>query len=188
MIVALTGTPGTGKSTVGKQLEDHGYTVISLNELAKSQNLLLAYDKRRATHEVDLDGLDDHLAKLFADQTANDKPVTVLESHIAHLLSMTELVLILRCHPDQLRVRLGAGGKAWHEDKIRENLEAEALDVITIECVEHYPEDKIFELDTTNEPPSKTAQRIIEIISSGGCTDDYRPGNIDWSEEILKWY
>ena len=72
MFVALTGTPGTGKSTVSKQLRKSGYTVHDLNEIALSNDLILAYDKSRETREVDLKGLNNYVEHNI--KTKNDKP------------------------------------------------------------------------------------------------------------------
>ncbi len=192
MIVALTGTPGTGKSTVSKQLVDDRYSVLPINEIAKERKLLLDYDSDRQTYEADIDGLNKYLTRYISELNAqhNNEPAPepqdtiFLEGHLAHHLDMPEIVIILRCHPTVLTQRLSA--KGWSENKIRENLEAEAVDVILIECMNRYDEDKIFEIDTTSEKPSESVKRIVEILS--GSSKQYQPGKIDWSEEILKWY
>jgi adenylate kinase len=197
MIVALTGTPGTGKSTVSKLLRNKKYQVLDLNKIVLSENLVLRYDDARQTAEVDLDGLNKYLIENLKTQTSYiinndtirnhnntmDEPV-FLEGHIAHLLNIVDLVIVLRCHPTELRHRLVA--KGWSEDKLRENLEAEAVDAITIESIEKFGQDKIFEINTTAEKPSGIVEKILEILN--GNVKGYEPGKIDWSEEILKWY
>lgn len=194
MNVALTGTPGTGKSTVSKLLRESGYQVIDLNEVVLTENLISSFDTDRNTSEVDLDRLDEHLKKILTitdpdhktpkktNNTSSD--FVFLEGHLAHLLNNMDLVIILRCHPDELRHRLVP--REWPADKVRENLEAEAVDAITIECVDKYEKDNLFEIDTTKLKP----QKIMEIIMgiSNGTDKGNKPGNIDWSEEILKWY
>jgi len=200
MIVGLTGTPGTGKSTVSSELRSRGKIVYDLNEVAIDHQFVLAYDKERQTYEMDLSKLNKYLVDNIIDgknielndntniNTNKESIIKIknvyLDGHISHLLDVTELVVILRCHPEVLRQRLKA--KSWNENKIRENLEAEALDVITIECIEKYEKENIFEIDTTKINPERIAEIIIEIISGNGVK--YEPGNIDWSEEILKWY
>ena len=183
MIVALTGTPGTGKTTVSKQLQTEGYTVLALNEMAKEHNLLLDYDKERDTYEVNIDGLNKHIKEQLK---TIEYDTIFLEGHVSHLLELSELVIILRCHPNVLKKRLSA--KSWSENKILENLEAEAVDSITIECVNNYKQDKIFEVDTTSESPKEIVQRIVAIVKCEVDSNEYLPGRIDWSEEILKWY
>ncbi|WP_455391772.1 adenylate kinase family protein [[Eubacterium] cellulosolvens] len=190
MNVALTGTPGTGKSTVSKQLRNEGYQVLDVNDIALTEKFVVAYDEARATNEVDLEALNDHLQKYIkemdkdGESSGSSPELIILEGHLAHLLDFIELVIILRCHPAELQRRLES--KSWPEQKIRENLEAEALDAITIECVNKYSQDKIFEIDTTCVEPHKIMEKILDVIN--GRVDGYSPGKIDWSEEILKWY
>jgi adenylate kinase len=179
MIVALTGTPGTGKSSVSKHLRNDGYEVLDINEIVLTENFVTAYDDTRKTSEVDLEALN----KYMDERITSGDPV-ILEGHLAHLLSIIDQVIVLRCHPDELQRRLN--DKGWSGAKIRENLEAEAVDSITIECLNTYDRDKIFEIDTTKDSPEKTMEKILDIIS--GRVEGYAPGRIDWSEEILKWY
>ena len=61
-------------------------------------------------------------------------------------------IVVLRCRPDVLKQRLAP--RKYREEKIRENAEAEALDVFLIETVEEFDPDQIFELDTTGHDTS----------------------------------
>lgn len=60
-LFAITGTPGTGKTSVSKELRSRGYSVIDMNEHIRSNGLLGELDASRDTHEVDLDRLNDSL-------------------------------------------------------------------------------------------------------------------------------
>jgi adenylate kinase len=184
MIIALSGTPGTGKTAVSEQLRKKGYKVIDINKIAQEQNFFTEYDRSRETHEVDLGGLNEYLRKELPELAASGSTPLFLEGHLAHLFDFIDFVIILRCALDVLQERLNS--KNWHEKKILENLEAEALDVITIEAVEKYGEDKVFEVDTSNVSIDIVLEKIQKIIE--GDTDEFKPGKIDWSEEILKWY
>ena len=199
MFIALTGTPGTGKSTVSIELERNGYQVLDLNQIAIERHLLTNFDDMRHTYEIDIDALNDYLLGLFEknnDQhsiakknkyqnvSKNKENTIFLEGHISHLLDFIDLVIILRCNPVVLHKRLEL--KKWSKKKILENLEAEVVDVITFECVDNYDNNKIFEIDTTNSTPEKVVDDIISILAGSGT--EFLPGNIDWSEEILKWY
>ena len=74
--------------------------------------------------------------------------------------------------------------KRWTERKIRENVEAEAVDVVLIEAVQSVPQ--VFEIDTTHRRPKQVGLAIEEIIS--GEKQKYRVGNVDWSREVLGWF
>ncbi len=185
MIIGLSGTPGTGKSTVSKLLNDMDFTILNLNEIAEQQNLLKSFDERRQTYEVDLKGLETFIKNRYEEMKICKEPKPwILEGHLAHLINILDVVIILRCHPSELRVRLT--NKNWPSDKVQENLEAEALDVITVEAIEKYGEDKTFEIDTTNVKPTEIVKKILRIIN--GDRKEFKSGNIDWSEEILRWY
>jgi adenylate kinase len=186
MNVALTGTPGTGKSTVSKLLRDDGYTVLDLNEIALTQKLTKSFDDHRQTTEVDLGKINEYLEQHYKDSTkknVKDKPI-FLESHFAHLLTGLELVIVLRCHPEALKKRLRS--RDWSEKKLRENLEAEAVDTITIESVTEHGQGMTFEIDTTSKKPDLVKENILAIVA--GNNEKFKVGQIDWSEEILKWY
>jgi len=180
MIVALSGTPGTGKTYVSALLQKEGYEVVSLNEIAIKKGFIEGIDKKRNSKILDIYRLNEYIRKKYA----KEDPVFI-EGHAAHFLNSAEKVIILRCHPKKLKKRLEK--KGWRKEKIKENVEAETLDVILCETAEHYPEKSIFEIDTSNKTIESVAESIIEIIKSNfEPTKKYNIGKIDWSEEILK--
>ncbi|MCK5559492.1 MAG: toxin, partial [Thermoplasmata archaeon] len=96
-------------------------------------------------------------------------------------------IIILRCHPKTLETRLK--NKGYNPAKIQENLEAEAIDVITIESVELHGNNEVYEIDVTNKNANDVANDVLKIIKSeDSARNDYKLGKIDWSEEILEWY
>jgi len=157
----LTGTPGTGKSTAAKKLHDkHGFAVFGVNDFVEKG-----------------DALEDVSVKIK--NAIKGKGGAVIEGHFSHLLGMKGLCIVLRTHPRELERRLKK--KKYSEKKIRENLEAEALDVCLIESVQRYK--AVYEIDTTHLSPEETAAKIIEI--TGGKEKKFRAGSIDWSEEFF---
>jgi adenylate kinase len=105
----------------------------------------------------------------------------ILEGHFSHMLR-PDVAIVLRCSPKVLEKRLRK--KGWDESKIRENVEAEAVDVVLIEAVENVPE--VLEIDTTDMKPGQVAKAIDSIVA--GERQKYRVGNVDWSEEVLSWF
>lgn len=168
---ALTGTPGTGKSTAASRLAQAGVEVCALRTLLREGGGLTTYDSTRETWEVSLSRLSRALP--------SGDPL-VLVGHVAHLLPVGRVV-VLRCHPDVLRQRLEERG--WTSRKVEENVEAEALGVITGEALER---TETYELETTTSSPGDTAAAILDILDGGGAT--YRAPWVDWSEAILNWY
>ncbi|MCX6665886.1 MAG: adenylate kinase family protein [Euryarchaeota archaeon] len=178
MLVALTGTPGTGKTSTADLLEQKGYHVIRLNILAQEQGFLDGFDKKRKTKLMDMTAMNNYVKKTY-----KTRDLVFFEGHAAHLLSV-DYVILLRCHPDELKNRLQT--KKWNSKKILENIEAEALDVILCEAVDNHPEKNIFEIDTTQHPVDSIVFAIEEIIQNNfQPIKKYTIGTIDWSEDLF---
>ena len=181
MLIALTGTPGTGKTSVTQVLEAQGIQILSLNELALSQNFIDGTDKKRGSHILDLHKINSYLQKNV------DKPSksTIIEGHATHWLTQPEWIIILRCHPTELQKRLYT--KQWKKEKISENVEAEILDIILCEATEIHPANKLLEIDTTEKTIQAVSKIILNLINSDfSHAKEYCIGKIDWSDEILK--
>lgn len=174
MLVALTGTPGTGKSTAGELMRS-GRTVIELSELVRMGKVSTVLDRQRDSLEVDTDELDEAVRKELAGRDA------LLVGHLSHFLSV-DLIIVLRCRPSVLASRLRARG--WPERKVRENIEAEGCDVILVESVDSGRE--VVEIDTTELTAERTAGAIEEILA--GEREKYAVGHVDWSDEVMSWF
>jgi adenylate kinase len=174
MLVAISGTPGTGKTAVCEKLRKDGYSVVDLNKLAYDSNSVLGVDPERDVDIVDVDTLKDRVKELRND-------LVFLDGHFSHLMDV-DVSVVLRCNPKELRRRLEA--KEWSENKIRENVEAEAVDAITVESTESDAET--WEIDTTERTADQTVDSVLKIVN--GETEEFRVGQVDWSEVILDWY
>jgi adenylate kinase len=182
MLVALSGTPGTGKSSATLLLQQKGYHIVSLNKLAFNKRFIVGVDKKRNSKIIDIIRLNSYLDKHY-----KTEDIVIIEGHLAHLLRSVDKVILLRCHPKQLKMRLKE--KGWDQNKIKENVEAETIDVILCEAVEIHQVENIFEIDTTHTKKEDVTSAIIEIIKSDfQPTKKYNIGKIDWSEEILDDY
>ena len=149
--VAVTGTPGTGKSTATARLEDE-YDVIHLNDLITGDDgLWTERDADRDTLVADLDAVRERLG----DWTG------VLDSHLAHRFD-ADRVVVLRCHPETIEARLRDRGEA--AATATENAESEALDVILSEAVEEHGVENVYEIDTTDRDPEAVADAIRAAI------------------------
>ncbi len=160
MRVAVTGTPGTGKTTATDRLEARldgdtlpALDVIHLNEVLEREELYTEVDADRESLVADMDALDDWLA---------GREDVVIESHLAHQFA-ADRVVVLRCQPEELERRLGERGEP--EAKATENAESEALDVILAEAVETHGLDAVYEIDTTDRSPAAVADELAAVIS-----------------------
>ena len=172
MKIALTGTPGTGKTSVSRILENK-YHVIYLNDFKDVREY---YDRERDTYVVNINKLREKIENM------NMKGTVILEGHYAHDMGV-DMVIVLRCHPDELRKRLKL--RNYSDLKIMENVEAEAMGIISEECLSLYLEENVYEIDTTQKSVEDVANAIIQIIEGRG--KEYRK-RLNYMEEILKWY
>ena len=163
MMCGITGTPGTGKSTVAQELARRGHTVVHITDIVGPYTL--GDDPDRNTRLIDTDKMADEFVPFDG----------FVEGHFAHLLPCERMV-VLRLRPDELEKRLAARG--YSKEKIGENRDAEALDVCLIETVAEYGPEEIFEIDTTGMSPESCAD-AIEQFFSGKIPASF--GSIDWS-------
>ncbi len=164
MLIALSGTPGVGKTKAAEILKSRGHSIVNLNQLAEENEFVVGYDEERDSKIIDVYALDEYIIEHFAGQDI------ILEGHLSHLLSV-DLAIILRCDPIVLKQRLK--DKKWPQKKIKENVGAEILDVIKVEAFEVM--DQVYEIDTTNKSSEEIADAIENIMEG-----NYEDPKIDW--------
>lgn len=164
----MTGTPGTGKTTA-VDLVETDLAVVHLNDVIRDQGFDEGTDERRGSLLADLDALAAWL---------EGRDDVLVESHLAHHLP-ADRVVVLRCHPESLERRLRERGAG--DAKARENAEAEALDVVLSEAVDHHGLDAVYELDTTDQSPSETAAEIEAAIAGDR---ESKTGEVDFLEYL----
>lgn len=157
-MIALTGTPGCGKSSVAQELKRRGYKVISVKEFAEMHKCARLQGK-----EVVIDV--ERLSRFRFDG--------IVEGHLSHLLK-PEIAIVLRCNPLLIKKRLIERG--WDYNKVMENVEAELIDVILVEALENC--GKVYEVDTTELSVEEVASIVEKIIR--GDVEGFEPGKIDW--------
>jgi adenylate kinase len=176
-VVALTGTPGTGKTSVAGELSGAGYSIVHVDELIRSLGVRTSADSGGGSTAVDVPDLK---RKAAAHWNRAGKGPFIVVGHLSHYAGV-EGAVVLRCSPAVLEKRLQARG--WSSAKIRENVQAEVLDVILVEAAESL--GWIREIDTTSSPPSETAAAVLKTIE-GKMNNHPVPSR--WSGEIEKWF
>ena len=169
MKIAITGTPGVGKTSVAEELKDR-YEIIHLSDLV--DKFTIGYDEERESKIVDEEAMDEYIKSI------REEDIMLVEGHLSHLLSV-DGVVVLRCHPEELKKRLAE--KGWREKKIRENLEAEALDIILERALERH--ERVWEVETTGREIKEIAREVDEIIKKMPPPSH---GKIDYSQWLME--
>jgi len=155
--IGITGTPGTGKKTVGKELARIlGYEPLILNELIIEMGYILKRDDSGII--VDIERLrEDLVGKL-------DRKQVIIGHLLPQVFTKGELssVIVLRCDPDELLERYSLRG--YDEKKVSENIWSEIIDSSLAESIERFGARTTAEFNTTNQPPKKVAQEIADVI------------------------
>ncbi len=184
-ILIVSGTPGTGKTTVSKNLLNYFKAkVISLNELAISEKLILNYDIERETSVINEKKLVNYVMKLIERYNKLDLEFLIIESHFSDIVpgNIIDHVIILRCDPDELCIRLKERG--YKKEKIRENVQSEILGNSANYFLNKQLNKPIMEIDTTNKSIDVITKTIIGIITGKVDVNEYIIGKIDWLEKI----
>jgi adenylate kinase len=163
-LVALTGTPGTGKSAVGRRLAAHK-PVVEVADLAIREG---CGQRRGRSVDVDLVALGEYLGG-----SDSLSPETVVVGHLAHLLPIRDTI-VLRCRPDVLVRRLRTAQRGSAADR-RENFLAEALDVVLSEAVAL--RRRVWEVDTTKRSIPAVAAEVEALIARRPRP---RAARVDW--------
>jgi adenylate kinase len=183
-IILLSGTPGTGKTSVAQELfSQFQYRFISAGQVVLEENLYGAEDVARDTKVVDNDNT------FFAHKLETLSEDLIFECHYADMLDHPQISLgiILRCHPTVLETRLKSRG--YSDQKLRENGEAELLGASSSYMLEKQDLVKgntLFEIDTTHISILDIANCIHEIIQHPSQHQELKVGKISWlSDETI---
>lgn len=161
-VILLTGVPGVGKTTIAALLSERLKGVhVNLSELALAEGLVTGYDSIRETSIVDLERMTTRLMEIIRE----GRDPLVIEGHFSQDVVSPERVsnvFVLRRAPWRLKDELESRG--YNPEKVKENVEAELLDVCLVEAIEAYGKEKVCELDTTGIKPDEIIETITSVL------------------------
>jgi adenylate kinase len=170
MKIVITGSPGTGKTTISKLLSKQlKLEFISIKEHVEQNNLCEGEDC-----EVDISKLSKSLEFL------EEKNDYVIEGHLACEQEIpADFVFVLRANPEVLRDRLSE--RNYNPEKLRENIMAEILDYCTQRSQASYTVP-LLELDTSSKTPQECADAIADAIKLNKKKLD----DVDYSDSLSR--
>ena len=188
--LAITGTPGVGKSTVSKALveklmENYKWKFqdivdikyINITKVVIENKLYIEKDKDMDSYVIDFQKLNNYINN---NPLNHEKNLIIIDGHVSHLLDV-DYIVVLRCNPEIVNDRLKK--RNYSKDKVNENVEGEILDICLIESLERLQKDNIlvYEIDTTNRDIDSIVYEIIEAIDNKRV----KYGVVNWLEDYF---
>ena len=174
-IIGITGSPATGKKSIGKIVADSlKYKFLDLNKIALESGGVLSDGE---DFEVDTDKLRKQVLRKI-----KGRKVVLVGHLLPFILSQDEIefVAVLRCSPKELEARYSK--RAYSNKKIKDNISSEILDICFASALRSFGPSTIAEFDTTERQPNDIA-KDIRLVWSGDAKRSF--GKINWLSEIF---
>ncbi|XP_063309792.1 adenylate kinase isoenzyme 6 [Pelobates fuscus] len=154
--ILLTGTPGVGKTTLGKELAlRSGLSYVNIGDLAKEGNLYEGYDEEYDCPILDEDRVIDELEDQMSEGGV------ILDYHGCDFFPERwfQIVFVLRTDNSLLYERLESRG--YKEKKLQDNVQCEIFQTIYEEAVESYRAEIVHQLPSNS--PEDLEQNLDQI-------------------------
>jgi adenylate kinase len=154
-IIIVSGTPGTGKSTLTEFLEKKlGFERLDLHEHYKK--ISTGYDRSAKCYDIDFIKFE----KLVEEKINEVKKGLIIDTHISHLLSpkKVDLCIVMTCS-DLKKLEKRMQERKYSQRKIRENLDVEIFQI----CL-HEAKEKGHKILTFDSSKKSTQKKILEEI------------------------
>lgn len=164
--ILITGTPGTGKTTLARLLEDQlsqefpgKFELISLSKVILDQMLFKKWNKEFEVPEFDEDMVCDSL------EPGIHSGGKIIDFHSSGFFPKKwfHLIILLRSTNTNIYDRLTERG--FPDKKLTENIEAEIFNVVHDEVFESFPHNIILEKNSnTVDEMQQNLEEILEVI------------------------
>lgn len=171
MIISITGTPGTGKSTLAKLISNSlAIELIDLTEFIRKRKLNCGFDRNMKSMIVEVEKMGKEFHNFIKD---HNPEIIIVEGHLSHFVS-PDICFVLRLRPDILEKRLKK--RRFSKAKIRENVQAEILDIIYTESIENCK--NTIQINATGKSQKDLGKRILNTLRS----KKYKSDKVNWSK------
>jgi len=173
VIVWVAGTPGVGKTTVGRLLAERlGYGFTDLPEIVR----------RMGFGELDPESgavlLTSRTVRMIVEKYVGDNGV--LSSHLVVKVPGRRVVcIVLRLNPLVLVKRLRSRG--YGVAKVLENVEAEFVGAVYSDAVKAFGRRNVYQVNVTGIRATAAAGKCLRILEGGWVGDD-----VDWLSDLPK--
>ncbi len=177
MAIVVAGTPGVGKTTVARRLaESLGAKYLNLAEVVVAEGLYIGYDADYASYVVDIERCRSYLDRVLSCRE-------VVDTHVVEALPprRVRLAVVLRLDPLRLKERLWKRG--YKGRKLRENVEAEVLGLVSAEAAELFGRNRVCEVDVSSRSVEEVVELLLRLEKAGKVPKDYEVGSVDWLEK-----
>ncbi|MBI2672093.1 AAA family ATPase [Candidatus Woesearchaeota archaeon] len=158
-VIAVSGTPGTGKTKIAKLIsEKSNFRYIDVNRLIKENKIAENYDWKRKAYVVDIKKLNKLLISIIKKSREN----LIFDSHLSHFLpaKYVNLCVILKCKLKTLKKRLIK--RKYNELKLNENMDSEIFNLCLNEAIEM--KHNILVIDTTEKVNNLNIKDILKLV------------------------
>jgi adenylate kinase len=140
MVIIITGTPGTGKSTLARKIAfEEDRAVLHISDLLEQEGLDCEWDSNNQCFLVDVVALSEALEEHIRMDSE-----LIIDGHLSHEVSpdLVDRCIVCKCELSELKSRLDDRG--YSEAKVRENLDCEIFDVCFTEAIERGHDPEVF--------------------------------------------
>lgn len=175
MKIIITGTPGTGKSTIVKELSKKlGIGIIDCKKIIE----------RVKAYKFNEEGEMEVLLPKFRNALKKElegKKNWIIENHLLCEIKLeADFVFVFRCEKKILEKRMKKRG--YRLGKIADNLMVELLDYCFVKARRNLI-GKLFELDTSKKSIKKCTEEVIAVIKGKRKKLD----SVDYSKELINF-
>ena len=146
-VICVTGTPGTGKTTLAKELaKKQGNKYLDANIVIKQNKLTETHDKKRKCWTINTKKLNSYLIKEINKAKKEKVKNLIIDSHLSHYLpkKYVNLCIVTKTNLKELEKRLKK--RKYSKEKIKENLECEIFDICLNEAKQNRHKIKIIQM------------------------------------------